>query len=99
MFTRLHGLQTVCLRYFNVFGPRQSIESEYAVVVPTFIAFLLTNQPPPIFGTGHQSRDFTILSRLGSTKVPSPANSMVVSATNAVNHPTKRTKPFVGVVN
>lgn len=59
MFTRLHGLSTVCLRYFNVFGPRQSLENQYAVVVPKFITSLLTDQSPPIHGNGSQSRDFT----------------------------------------
>ena len=55
------NLPTVCLRYFNVFGPRQSLDDEYAVVVPKFIHSLLQNQPPPIFGTGKQSRDFTYI--------------------------------------
>ncbi len=59
MFTRLHGLETVCLRYFNVFGPRQSLENEYAVVVPKFITSLLKGQSPPIHGNGLQTRDFT----------------------------------------
>lgn len=59
MFTRLYGLETVGLRYFNVFGPRQSLENEYAVVVPKFITCLLKGQAPPIHGTGFQTRDFT----------------------------------------
>jgi len=61
MFTRLYGLQTVSLRYFNVFGPRQSLESEYAVVVPKFIACLLQRKHPPIHGNGLQTRDFTYI--------------------------------------
>jgi UDP-glucose 4-epimerase len=59
MFTRLYGLKTVSLRYFNVFGPRQSLESEYAIVVPKFVTCLLRNQSPPIHGDGFQTRDFT----------------------------------------
>ncbi len=59
MFSRLHGLETVGLRYFNVFGPRQSLDSEYAVVIPKFITCLLKGQPPPIHGGGTQTRDFT----------------------------------------
>lgn len=59
MFSHLYGLQTVALRYFNVFGPRQSLESEYAVVIPKFITALLSGNPPPIHGDGLQSRDFT----------------------------------------
>ncbi len=59
MFTRLHGLQTVGLRYFNVYGPRQSLENQYAVVVPKFITSLLKGIAPPIHGDGLQTRDFT----------------------------------------
>ncbi len=55
------GLETVCLRYFNVFGPRQALDDEYAVVIPKFIHCILNGQPPPIFGTGKQSRDFTFI--------------------------------------
>ena len=59
MFTRLYGLATVSLRYFNVFGPRQSLENQYAVAVPKFITCLLQEKPPPIHGDGRQTRDFT----------------------------------------
>ena len=59
MMTRLCGLETVGLRYFNVFGPRQSLENQYAVVVPKFITSLLKGQQPPIHGDGRQTRDFT----------------------------------------
>ncbi|MDD5155876.1 MAG: SDR family oxidoreductase [Candidatus Omnitrophica bacterium] len=52
------GLETVILRYFNVFGPKQALDDEYAVVVPKFINCLLAGKNPPIFGNGKQSRDF-----------------------------------------
>ena len=55
------GLPTVSLRYFNVFGPRQALDDDYAVVIPKFIHCLLKNQSPPIFGNGRQSRDFTFV--------------------------------------
>jgi len=58
IFSKDYGLDTVCLRYFNVFGPRQSLEGEYAVVIPKFIACMLGDEPPPIFGNGKQTRDF-----------------------------------------
>jgi nucleoside-diphosphate-sugar epimerase len=58
-FGEVYGLETVALRYFNVFGPHQDPRSQYAAVVPNFITALLTNQPPTIFGDGEQSRDFT----------------------------------------
>jgi UDP-glucose 4-epimerase len=58
-FWELYGLSTVCLRYFNVFGPRQDPRSEYAAVVPRFIGALLSGRSPIIYGDGNQSRDFT----------------------------------------
>ncbi|MBI3321240.1 MAG: SDR family oxidoreductase [Candidatus Omnitrophica bacterium] len=59
LFARGFGLETVAVRYFNVFGPRQSLENDYAVVVPKFITSLLRKESPPIYGDGTQSRDFT----------------------------------------
>ena len=59
LFSRGFGLETACVRYFNVFGPRQSLENEYAVVVPKFIVCLLKRESPPVYGDGKQSRDFT----------------------------------------
>ncbi len=59
MFTRLYGLETVALRYFNVFGPRQDPNSQYAAVIPKFLTRMLDGKPPIIFGDGLQSRDFT----------------------------------------
>ena len=61
MFTRLHGLETVSLRYFNVFGPKQSPESKYAAVVPLFIEAARRDEPIIIHGDGEQSRDFTYI--------------------------------------
>jgi UDP-glucose 4-epimerase len=58
-FATVYGLETVALRYFNVFGPRQDPNSQYAAVVPRFIASMLAGRPPLIFGDGTQSRDFT----------------------------------------
>ncbi len=64
VFSGWGGLETVALRYFNVFGPRQSLENRYAVVVPKFIVSLLRNEPPPINGDGSQSRDFTYVTNV-----------------------------------
>ena len=63
-FTRSFGLETVSLRFFNVFGPRQDPESQYAAVIPRFITRLLSDDPPEIFGDGTQSRDFTFISNV-----------------------------------
>jgi nucleoside-diphosphate-sugar epimerase len=61
-FTRLYGLETVALRYFNVYGPRQSATSSYAAVIPRFVSAVLDGERPTIFGDGLQSRDFTFVS-------------------------------------
>ena len=58
-FYHSFGLETVCLRYFNVFGPRQDPDSPYSAVIPLFITRLLAGQQPVVFGDGEQSRDFT----------------------------------------
>jgi nucleoside-diphosphate-sugar epimerase len=59
MFTRLYGLETVSIRYFNVFGPRQDPSSPYSGVISVFATALLENRPPAIYGDGGQTRDFT----------------------------------------
>lgn len=64
VFYHVYGLETVALRYFNVFGPHQDPKSEYAAVVPKFITALLHGEPPVIFGDGEQSRDFTYVSNI-----------------------------------
>lgn len=61
VFWHVFGLETVILRYFNVFGPRQDPTSQYAAVVPKFIEALLSKRPPVIYGDGEQSRDFTYI--------------------------------------
>jgi UDP-glucose 4-epimerase len=61
VFTELYGLETVSLRYFNVYGPRQHPESMYAAVIPLFIDALQSGQPPLVHGDGEQSRDFSFI--------------------------------------
>jgi len=78
IFWQLYGLETVSLRYFNVFGPRQDPKSEYAAVIPRFITAILRDQPPTIFGDGTQTRDFTyveniIEANLAATVAPKTA--------------------------
>jgi nucleoside-diphosphate-sugar epimerase len=60
-FYRCYGLETVCLRYFNVFGPRQDPSSPYSGVLAKFISLMLRGEQPTIFGDGEQSRDFTYI--------------------------------------
>ena len=60
-FSRLHGLSTACLRYFNVYGPRQDPKSQYAAVIPAFVTTVLAGGRPVVYGDGGQSRDFTFV--------------------------------------
>lgn len=60
-FYRCYGLETVCLRYFNIFGPRQDPSSPYSGVLAKFITQMLAGEPPTILGDGKQSRDFTYI--------------------------------------
>ncbi len=57
-YAAVYGLETLCLRYFNVFGPYQGPEGAYAAVIPAFVSRLLRNQAPLVYGDGEQSRDF-----------------------------------------
>lgn len=61
VFQEIYGLQTASLRYFNVFGPRQDPNSQYAAVIPKFIYAIQNNEPPIIYGDGEQSRDFSYI--------------------------------------
>jgi len=61
VFYRIYGLETVILRYFNVFGPRQDLVSQYAAAIPRFIKAMLNRKSPTIYGDGEQSRDFTFV--------------------------------------
>jgi UDP-glucose 4-epimerase len=60
-FAAMGDIETVSLRYFNVFGPRQDPHGEYSAVIPRFITAMLSGTPPVIYGDGHQSRDFTFV--------------------------------------
>ena len=59
VFSKVFGLETVSLRYFNVFGPYQDPTSQYAAAIPAFVTAILKGRPPTIYGDGEQSRDFT----------------------------------------
>jgi nucleoside-diphosphate-sugar epimerase len=60
-FYEVFGLETVCLRYFNIFGPKQDPQSQYAAVIPRFISALKRGEPVPVYGDGLQTRDFTFI--------------------------------------
>jgi nucleoside-diphosphate-sugar epimerase len=81
----LYGLETVVLRYFNVFGPRQDPASEYAAVIPRFITKALRGEPFTIYGDGGQSRDFTFVDNVVSANLlaceaPAAAAGQVINA-------------------
>jgi UDP-glucose 4-epimerase len=61
VFYKIFGLETISLRYFNVFGPYQDPASQYAAAIPAFVTAILKDQPPTIYGDGEQSRDFTYI--------------------------------------
>lgn len=78
-FSRIMGLETVSLRYFNVFGPRQHPSSDYAAVIPKFVSQMLRGEQPTIFGDGKQTRDFTFIDNVVSVNLlacHAPANQV-----------------------
>ena len=82
VYNNMYKLETVCLRYFNVFGPRQDPQSQYAAVIPKFIAALQAGGQPLIYGDGEQSRDFTyvenvIFANLAAATAPKAAGEVI----------------------
>lgn len=69
VFTRVYGLETISLRYFNVFGPRQDPSSEYSGVISRFIDALMTGKTPIIYGDGEQTRDFTYIANVVNANI------------------------------
>lgn len=69
LYTQVFDLEVVSLRYFNVYGPRQSPDSDYAAVIPIFSQRLLEKKPPLIYGDGHQSRDFIFVEDVARANV------------------------------
>jgi UDP-N-acetylglucosamine/UDP-N-acetyl-alpha-D-glucosaminouronate 4-epimerase len=77
-FTQVYGVETVAVRYFNVFGPRQDPLSQYAAVIPRFITAALRDESPVVFGDGEQSRDFTYIDNtIDGTLLASTASGVV----------------------
>jgi len=80
VFYKVYGLETVALRYFNIFGPRQDPNSYYSAVIPKFIKAYFNNTPPVIYGDGTQSRDFTYIENVVQ------ANLLACKASDAPGH-------------
>ena len=86
VFTRVYGLETVSLRYFNVFGPRQDPSSQYSGVISRFISALLSGQRPVVYGDGEQSRDFTYIANVVAANLSAAeASSAVGQVINVAN--------------
>ncbi|WP_394826374.1 SDR family oxidoreductase [Pendulispora albinea] len=84
VFASLYGIETLSLRYFNVFGPRQDRKSQYAAVIPNFISAALSGQRPIVFGDGEQTRDFCFIdnvvrANLLAADSPNPLRGEVVN--------------------
>lgn len=81
VFSEIYGLSTISLRYFNVFGPRQDPNSQYAAVIPIFIDKMLKNENPVIYGDGEQSRDFVSVKQVVAANIMA-AESKLTGAFN-----------------
>jgi nucleoside-diphosphate-sugar epimerase len=92
-FALCYGIETVCLRYFNVFGPRQDPQSQYGAVIPRFISAVLSGNQPIIYGDGLQSRDFTFVANnveanlLAATRegIPTQGDVFNIACGHAIN--------------
>lgn len=98
-----YGLETVSLRYFNIFGPRQAADSAYAAVVPAFIKALLNDEPPVVFGDGGQTRDFThvsnaVAANLLAATAPRPMTGQTVNIGAGVRTSVNSLAELLGVL-
>src|SRR5207237_5331787 len=85
VFAELFPLETVALRYFNVFGPRQRPDSTYAAVIPLFASALIRNEAPTVHGDGTQSRDFTYVADVVSANIAAAAAPAEACSGNPYN--------------
>jgi UDP-glucose 4-epimerase len=81
VFYTIYGLETISLRYFNVFGPNQDPTSEYAAVIPKFITLMLAGKQPIIYGDGGQSRDFTYIENVVNANLQAATTSKGIGET------------------
>ncbi|HSS21130.1 MAG TPA: SDR family oxidoreductase [Pyrinomonadaceae bacterium] len=104
VFTRVYGLETVSLRYFNVFGPRQDPSSQYSGVISRFISSILGGERPVIYGDGEQSRDFTYIDNVVDANMKAAESSkaigQVINVANgeriSLNHLLEELKTLTG---
>jgi len=100
IFSENYKLATVSLRYFNVFGPRQSLDDEYAVVIPKFIHCMLRDEQPPIFGNGKQSRDFSFIANVVEANILAATKEGIKSGVfNVANNKDHTVLDLVKILN
>lgn len=81
-FNEFEEIDTVALRYFNIYGPRQDVESDYAAVIPIFIERMLANKKPVIYGDGEQTRDFTYIDTVVDANIRAAEGAVAGEAIN-----------------
>jgi len=87
IFSENYNLETVCLRYFNVFGPRQNMDDEYSVVIPKFINMMLSDKQPSVHGDGKQSRDFVFIDNVVEANIlAATKNGLKCEVVNVANN-------------
>jgi len=100
LFYKIYQLETVCLRYFNVFGPRQNPKSQYAAVIPKFIKRIIEGKRPIIYGDGSQTRDFTYISNVVKANILAcQSNTAVGEAINIAAGKSHSLKELVNLIN
>ncbi|MBN2476208.1 MAG: SDR family oxidoreductase [Pirellulales bacterium] len=99
-FTATYGFETVCIRYFNVFGPRQDPDSPYSAVIPLFITAMLEGRQPVVHGDGGQSRDFTFVANVvHANLLAADANGVAGRMFNAANGKTTDLLKLIELLN
>jgi nucleoside-diphosphate-sugar epimerase len=98
-FSKVYGLPTICLRYFNVFGERQSSSSAYAAVVPLFIKAIRDNKSPAIFGSGKQTRDFVHVDNIVHANILACRSSILHGVYNIGSGSTTNLLELIDVIN
>jgi UDP-glucose 4-epimerase len=98
LFSDIYQLPTVSLRYFNVFGPRQDPNSQYASVIPHFVSSMLKNEPPVIFGDGQQSRDFIYVKQIVEANLKA-CQSKETGSFNVATGKSTTINQLVGIIN
>ena len=98
-FSDFYDIDTVALRYFNVFGPRQDPEGQYAAVIPKFVSLMLDGERPVVFGDGEQSRDFTYIDNAVQANVLAAEGDVTGEAFNVGTGGRVTVNELVGTLN